>query len=158
MPDEPLSVDLRCADCTWAQECAEADAVRWLRSIGMLKRDPNASPAELRELLFAAAGRMTCPQCGRVGLLAADAPDRDDLWPAERRCSICGLPIPPERLEAFPDAITCVACQRADEQGSVRNLGEYCPKCGAPLVVKPTRGAGITRYARVCSGNPPCRL
>ena len=34
----------------------------------MLKRDPNAAPAVLRELIFAAAGRMTCPECGKLGL------------------------------------------------------------------------------------------
>jgi RNA polymerase-binding transcription factor DksA len=28
------------------------------------------------------------------------------------RCITCGQPIPPERLEAIPDAETCVSCSR----------------------------------------------
>jgi hypothetical protein len=148
---------LRCPACSWAQECGEAETVRQLRTIGMLKRNPHATPLELRELIFAAASRITCPQCSRVGLIATDAPEQDALWPAARRCAICGLPIPEDRLEVFPTATTCVACQQADEQGRAPKHVEYCPKCGAPLVVRQTRGQGITRYTMVCSGTPPCR-
>jgi hypothetical protein len=158
MPDELLRIDLRCGVCSWAQECAEPDIVRWLSTIGMLKRDPQAEPAVLRELILAAAGRLTCPDCNQIGLIAGDTPEHDALWPTARRCAICGQPIPPERLEIFPQATTCVACQRADEQGRAPAPVEYCPKCGAPLVIRQTRGHGITRYTRACSGTPPCRL
>lgn len=124
----------------------------------MLKRNPHATSAELRELILAAAGRMTCPECGHIGLITADAPEQEALWPTAPCCTICGRPIPEERLEIFPGATTCVACQRADEQGRAPAPVEYCPKCGSPLTVRQTRGQGITRYARACSGIPPCRL
>jgi predicted RNA-binding Zn-ribbon protein involved in translation (DUF1610 family) len=91
-------------------------------------------------------------------LLVAEAPEQDVAWPEAPRCTMCGRPIPPERLEVFPDATTCVACQRADEQGRAPAAIEYCPKCGAPLIVRQTRGQGITRYTRACSNTPPCRL
>jgi RNA polymerase-binding transcription factor DksA len=33
------------------------------------------------------------------------------------RCASCGQPIPPERLEARPEATQCVDCQRRSETG-----------------------------------------
>jgi DnaK suppressor protein len=32
------------------------------------------------------------------------------------RCEVCGQPIAPERLAAFPSATTCVGCKRAGER------------------------------------------
>jgi hypothetical protein len=153
-----LHIDLQCRQCAWAQECREAEVAGWLRRAGMLKRNPQATPEEMRELILAVAARLACPQCGHIGLAAADAPDEEALWPAARRCEVCGKPIPPERLDVFAAATMCVACQQASDQGRAPQETEYCPQCGAPLVVRPTRGQGVTRYALVCSANPPCRV
>ena len=62
------------------------------------------------------------------------------------------------RLEIFPDARLCTACQRRDETGA-SNLAEdvYCPRCGSPMLVKPATGRGIARYVWVCSQYPSCR-
>lgn len=158
MSNEPLRIELSCPVCSWRQECGEHEVAGRLRAVGMLKRNPHPTRLELRELVMAAAGRMACSNCGQVGLLATDAPDESDLWPSARRCSICGRVIPAERLEVFPAAATCVACQNSEDQGRVGEQAEYCPKCGAPLVVRQTRGQGITRYTRSCSATPPCRL
>jgi RNA polymerase-binding transcription factor len=32
------------------------------------------------------------------------------------RCEVCGQPIAPERLAAFPSATTCIGCKRAGER------------------------------------------
>lgn len=37
----------------------------------------------------------------------ADNPDRSG-----RRCSICGAPIPPARLEALPGVTSCIDCAK----------------------------------------------
>jgi hypothetical protein len=158
VPPEPLRILLRCPACSW---CEEGDAnmlTQRLRQIGMFKRNSDVTPLEVRELVLAAASRMTCPGCGRIGLLASDALDDDQLWPRARCCGVCGVPIPAERLEVFPNAATCVACQNADEHGRLPEESEYCRKCGALLVIRQTRSQGITRYTKTCSASPPCRL
>jgi hypothetical protein len=35
---------------------------------------------------------------------------------------------------------------------------EYCPHCGSLVELRTTRGSGITRDRRFCTGNPSCRL
>lgn len=35
---------------------------------------------------------------------------------------------------------------------------EFCPKCGALLELRVSRGAGVTRYKQFCTGDPPYRL
>ena len=67
-------------------------------------------------------------------------------------------PIPPERLEILPGTRRCVKCQNAAELGDARDEPEFCPKCGSLVELRVSRGAGITRYKRVCTGVPPCRL
>lgn len=83
-------------------------------------------------------------------------------WPQARPCTGCGQAIPRERLELLPEATLCAACQAAaeddDAAGRPAATGEYCPRCGAPLVLRASRGRGITRYRPVCTGSPPCRL
>ena len=38
-------------------------------------------------------------------------------------CDTCGLPIPEERLEALPEAIHCLDCQRAHDRAHGRRAG-----------------------------------
>ena len=63
-----------------------------------------------------------------------------------------------ERLELLPDTTFCAACQRKAERGETTTETEYCPKCGAPMAVRLSRAAGLTRYVLVCTAQPPCRL
>ncbi|HEV3025180.1 MAG TPA: TraR/DksA C4-type zinc finger protein, partial [Pirellulales bacterium] len=121
-----------------------------------LRSHSEATPDELRELVFALAPKSACPNCEAVGLTAKPVDDEAD-WPQARRCEACGKPIAAERLEVFPDAKLCASCQQGDERGEQAATGEFCPKCGWPLVVKPSRGAGIHRFQLVCSKSPPCR-
>jgi predicted RNA-binding Zn-ribbon protein involved in translation (DUF1610 family) len=126
----------------------------WLLAAGMLRRNAKPSAAELRELLPAAAPRLACPECGSQGLAVRDDDELGD-WPAARRCQSCGRAIPPERLEVFPDAELCVACQRGEDQGVAPATGDYCPRCGSPMMVRPSRGRGIARQELACS-DPSC--
>jgi hypothetical protein len=73
-------------------------------------------------------------------------------------CEVCQAPIPPERLEALAGVKRCVACQGRTEAGVAIEEPEYCPHCGALVEIRLSRGGGITRYRRFCTGNPPCRL
>jgi len=113
---------------------------------------------------------MTCPTCKRVGLTLAEADDGDfddaefdngvaGDWQAAVMCQVCREPIPPERLEFVPDAKHCVACQGKAELGALPDDDpEFCPKCGSLVELRVSRGSGITRYKRFCTGMPPCRL
>lgn len=40
-------------------------------------------------------------------------------------CNDCGNDIPPDRLLAKPDAVTCLTCQSIREQRRMRGLGSY---------------------------------
>jgi transcription elongation factor Elf1 len=151
-----LRMDLSCSACGSAEECDAARIERRLRDAGLLKRNPHPSRDELRELVVGVAGRLSCPNCGHVGLHVQPSPEPETDWQAAPRCQQCGQPIDPERLEIFPNTRTCVACQRASDRGATSDQPEYCPRCGSLMEVRQTRGAGITRYALVCS-SPSCR-
>ena len=75
----------------------------------------------------------------------------DDNWPMARKCENCGSLIPAERVSLLPDVALCAACQRLQDRGDRRDEPEYCPRCGAPMTVRPTRGGGITRYEMACT-------
>ena len=80
-------------------------------------------------------------------------------WQAAALCEVCRVPISLERLEAIPGVKLCASCQQQAERGEIADdAPEYCPHCGALVKLRLSRGAGITRYERVCTGNPPCRL
>lgn len=165
-------IRLSCPPCGWSELCDMATAVHHLGGAGMLRRSSGTSPAEVAELLTAALPRLKCPDCQQAGLEASSGPEgparvglgggvlpwEGDGWPEARLCDECESPIHPERLEVFPDTRLCTACQRRDETGAP-NLAEdvYCPRCGAPMLVKPTSGHGVTRYVWVCSQYPACR-
>ena len=153
---DELRLDLECTACGRAEECDQARIERRLREGGLLKRNPHPSRDELRELIFGVAARLACPQCGHVGLSVEKSPEPQSDWQAAPRCQQCGQLIDPERLEVFPDTRTCVACQRSSDRGASSDQPEYCPRCGSLMEVRQTRGAGITRYALVCS-SPACR-
>jgi hypothetical protein len=150
-------MDLRCPSCGWGLVCGEEEIARWLRGAGMLRRDPDASLAEMHELLRAVAPRSACPSCGRTGLVAEESPDEAAGWDQTPQCELCDRPIPAERMEALPGVTWCAACQRAEEAGTSRQAVEYCPRCGTPMVLRPARTAGITRYRMICGQWPTCR-
>ncbi len=148
-------VELTCRQCEWAEDLDADDIAVRLRSIGRLRRDQQPEFDILFELLKSAAGDLPCPECESSGLTVVEATDDD--WSAAVTCAACGKPIPAERLAALPGTKYCVACQRADESGADHAEPEFCPRCGALMELRPTTGAGITRYAMRCTGNPPCR-
>lgn len=151
MPTEMPRIDLSCPECAWRQSCGPQGMADWVRTTGMLRRNQRPSPAELVELLRAAAARLACPQCGQTGLVACAAADDAQDWPGARTCEACGRPIPAERLEALPNARLCTACQRGDDRGDPPSQVDYCPRCGSPMTIRQSRSTGITRYVAVCS-------
>lgn len=36
--------------------------------------------------------------------------------PGPRECEVCGVPIPPERIAAVPNAVCCIECQTRRER------------------------------------------
>ena len=103
---------------------------------------------------------MTCPVCKEKQLWSQLCEDDDASdWQAAVLCEVCRQPIPPERIDAIPGAKRCAACAAKAESGQLVEVGpDFCPQCGALVDVRVSRGVGITRYKRVCTGEPPCRL
>lgn len=93
----------------------------------------------------------------------ADASDVVDI--PVRRCVGCGRPIPPERLEAIPDATQCVPCQHRTELApSDWHVSEMeCPRCAtngfkSRMVWRIARDpARFSGYFLGCSRFPECR-
>jgi len=153
---------LTCKNCDWQALSDLDDAVRRLRLVGVLRRESEPDRALVAELLANAAPHMTCPLCKSRGLVISEADDvagDEDEWQTAVLCEVCREAIPPERLEVLPGTRRCVKCQSAAETGAaVDDEPEFCPKCGALVELRVSRGAGITRYKRFCTGVPPCRL
>lgn len=157
MADARAYFEIACRHCGGAESCDLAEIERRLRGTGMLRRNAKPSAEELTELLRSAAAAWRCPQCGAAGLIVDEAPDEDAAWPDARRCVVCGDVIPAERLEIFPHAERCARCQGCQERGEPSGEVEYCPRCGAPMVLRQSTGAGITRYVMTCSSGSRCR-
>ena len=155
-----LTVQLSCSKCDRQTCCSAAEIEQRLRSLGLLRRAPDPPPDLVSELLAAHACRLKCDVCGAVGL-AVGKPVEDDCWGDWQQvvvCEVCKKPIPAERVEVFPDAKRCVDCQGIADRGEDVEEPEFCPKCGSLVELRVSRGAGITRYKRFCTGNPACRL
>jgi hypothetical protein len=148
--------ELVCEACSWRESLDGVEAGQRLRAHGMLRRDESPDPEVLGELLAGIVSELKCPECGVPGVRATRASDPGD-WQDAVLCEICRKPIPAERLEAIPDTRRCTRCQADAESGSLAEEPEFCPRCGSPMVLRTSRGAGITRYKLFCTGNPPCR-
>lgn len=151
--------ELRCPACTWYFVCQEPEEMdRYLRAAGFLLDKKTPSRRALEELLQSSGSRLVCPDCRTVGLEVAPYHAGEGEWQEAVTCESCRKPIPPERLEALPDTRRCVQCQQAAETGTMKEEPEYCPKCGAPMILRVSRSGGTTRYKLFCTGSPPCRL
>ena len=156
MPGASHWIDLKCPQCKWSHVHGPEEIVERLQSAGLLRRNSDATPEELIELLRAVAGRLACPDCAHQGLLTKVFTEDEDEWPEARCCEVCNRPIPAERLEAIPNATRCAACQSGIERGTAPAEVEYCRRCGSPMTLRQTRSAGITRYVMACTA-PGCR-
>lgn len=146
--------DVYCPACNWSAPCGLPIMIDRLWRIGLVRRDTDADRAVIAALFNSSLLKLTCPDCGHVGLATrADDDDDEEAWGMARACEGCGAPIPRERLEVFPDTRLCVGCQAGDEQNrSAAVAEEYCSKCGSLMEVKLDR-RGITRYQLRC---PEC--
>ena len=156
-----IPFELICRRCGWRTVSGRDDAIARLRLIGVLRRASEPDDALVSELFVEAAPRMTCPICKEKSLYALPATDDVDKgdWQAAVLCEVCRQPIPPERLDAIPNARRCAVCQSQAEEGKpIEDEPEYCPQCGALVELRVSRGSGIARYKYFCTGNPPCRL
>ncbi len=122
-----------------------------LRSLGKLKRAKNPDPDLVRELFLASLPQLPCEGCGKtaLGLHAAIDEDDPELWGEARRCESCGEPIPAERLEIFPDAVRCAACQ---DKPAAPGEDDFCPRCGNRMQVA-LSSRGLSQYRLRC---PSC--
>ena len=105
---------LRCPACGWQRPCGVEEMLRRLRTLGMLRREAQPHPTLILELLQSQSSSLTCDECQEVGLLLEDADDDFDDSGAGRLCEMCGRPLAAERLQLYPDARRCAACEQID--------------------------------------------
>ena len=156
-----LSANLKCPHCGWQTTCGEVEIARRLRVLGLLRRAAEPSEEMVRELLLTNTAKLSCDGCHQAGLVFSEPSDDDDEdgdWQQAVVCDVCRKPIPPERVEVFPDATRCVGCQDVADRGAEPEEPEFCEKCGSLVELRVSRGGGITRYKRFCTGSPSCRL
>jgi Prokaryotic dksA/traR C4-type zinc finger len=155
-----FAYELTCRNCGWRTVCGRDDAVARLRLLGPLRREREPADDLVETLFVESAPRMTCPICKEKMLVARPTElEAADDWQTAVHCEICREPIDPERIEALPDTKRCATCAAKAEAGQLPDVEpDYCPHCGALIEVRVSRGSGITRYQRVCTGDPPCRL
>jgi len=157
-----FSAQLNCRQCGWQTICGETEIVRRLRSLGLLRRSTDPPKEMVRELLVANVSRLVCDQCQAAALVFSEPTETDnnqeDDWQQAIVCEVCRKPIPPERVEVFPNAKRCAPCQDAADRGAEPDEPEFCEKCGSLVELRVSRGGGITRYKRFCTGSPACRL
>ena len=150
-----VRIEWTCPYCGSQERLDAAELSARLRRLGMLKRDDQRDPVFLVQLAATQNPRLVCFSCGRGGVKVDLADDRDEWDLPTKPCAACGQPLPPERLELFPESELCAACQqRVDRGGSPDQHDDYCPRCGTRMVVRQRRGSGIAAYEMIC---PDCR-
>ncbi len=140
---------LRCPACDWRGRCGLDELLRRLRDLGMLRREAHPSTDTILELIQIRSADLTCDNCQRHGLSLEELDDDFDDWDAGRLCEICQQPLAPERLQLFPDARRCATCSTDVDTDEP----DFCPRCGACLSLKTSRGNGVARYQMRC---PDC--
>lgn len=156
-----LRKTLTCRDCGWRTVSGRQDLIARLHLLGWLRRDKEPDDGMVDALIAESAPRMTCPGCRGIGLVVREAEEEEEFddWQAAILCEVCRQPIDPDRLEFLPDTRRCTNCQHLAEQGKLDDEEpEFCPRCGSLVELRVSRGSGITRYRRFCTGDPPCRL
>ena len=148
---------LNCSNCGHTTLCGSGEMVHRLRGIGKLKRNRKPDMELILELFSTSVDQFACSECGTIGLTASAADDffDDEQWGESRKCEICGQSIAAERLEVFPDTRVCISCKQTDESGDTAEEPEYCPRCGALMVLRTSTTAGVVRYEMRCS---ECRM
>ena len=144
-----------CPACSHAEETPQDALYQRLRGAGLLRRVEAEEVKDVEYLLQLAGSvkeKLTCPSCGASNYLPQPATDEGADWGDGRKCAGCLVLISPERLEVFPEATLCPACQQKAERGDT-GQAEYCPRCGTPLQVRQRRGRGIAAYELAC---PSC--
>ena len=89
--------------------------------------------------------------CGNVRIVATGAP---------RRVGVCHCLDCRKHHGALFHASAIFPEDAVTIEGETRDYaGRYfCPRCGSLVEIRVSRGSGITRYRRFCTGDPPCRL
>jgi len=123
-----------------------------LRGAGMLKRVKEVEPEMLLELFRAFSSSLHCRDCNASGLVVVqDEEEQNEReWGAAPVCKKCAAPIPPERLEIFPDTDFCMQCQSSQERGENDEQREFCPYCGGLMSCRQTTRGGLSKYAMRC--------
>ncbi len=141
---------VHCPACGWQGIWGPAQLLDGLHEIQILRREKQPDEALVVQLAKNAADRLLCRHCHHSGLqITAWNDDFDDS--IRRVCEICREVIPVERLEVFPMATRCAACQ--DKPTQPRDEEDFCPRCGEVLQLRLSNAAHVSRYRITC---PAC--
>lgn len=152
MNSERIYFELHCPKCGAIDSCNLAAMTSRLQAGGKLRRAENPEVTLIAEIAKSAGPSWPCPACKNVGLDVRLADDDSGDWTVGKQCAACKAPISAERLEIFPGAALCAACQQnADAAGGEPAEREFCPHCGGLMQVRHSTSRGIARYVSKCS-------
>ncbi len=137
-----------CKSCGQSTATTYLDLLVRLRQSGFLRRDKDPSIEFVSEVLAIAAKKWHCPQCEAANLTVERIPEEAE-WREGRACSGCGKQILVERLEVFPNANYCAACESRPPKERDDDP-QFCLRCGSKMEVQRSRRTGIARYVFAC--------
>ncbi|MDD3468473.1 MAG: TraR/DksA C4-type zinc finger protein [Thermoguttaceae bacterium] len=150
--------DLECRGCGRVEPLSISGIFEFLRRRRKIRADSDADAATLTELFLSIVPRARCQECQQAKLVATPSKeDAEETWEdvGPVLCEDCKDPIHPERLKILPGTRVCVRCQQQRENGGERTESDYCPRCGAPMRLRPSNDDRTTRWISVCSAG--CR-
>lgn len=149
---DPSYWELTCTACGQREVAGPLQMLERLRAAGMLKREKEPDWEVVRELFRTRSNVRRCAACGAATTMRPAETEEDVDWGDRRACERCRTLIPPERLELFPKATLCAACQQLCDRTPDQADPEFCPRCGEIMLIRLSRSSGIARYVLQCPG------
>ncbi len=157
-----FSYEITCSNCGWRTVCGLNDAIVRLRLAGHFRREREPDEETVAVLLVESTPLMTCPLCKEKRRSRGLRLNRTLMMvPTIGKRQCCAIFVASRSIRSEWRRYlgrSGAACQGKAESGQLTEEPDYCPNCGALIEVRVSRGSGITRYRRVCTGEPPCRL
>lgn len=137
---------VHCRNCDHVERAGYNMMLRELRALGSFRKIDKPEPEMVQELFFRRLEFIQCAKCDQATLEISEEKVADREWGQANACERCKKPIPPERLEIFPETTRCAQCQDSASSSEI----EYCERCGGLMTVQQS-SRGISRYIAMCS-------
>jgi len=166
----------QCPHCRQCRTWTKADRLMWLQRSGFLRKQKDPGDDVVTEMFRLKLQQLPCLNCQTPGVRevsqSLQVENDDEQWDTGsstssvagggRFCAECREQIDPDRVELFPEATRCVACQSKFESGQVSgsdagfDAGDLCPRCGDFLQTLRNRSSRVAYrvQCRNCGYSP----